>query len=859
MANASDYDGLKYNKRTAEANATRQQATPQIARLDAREEMLGRQQTDLERDYGEGLVTDDEYTKRMGLITEGFARNAATRETNQDDLSGANFILGQQKNTGRETVTVNPYDPQNPDKPMTGTIRSAPVNTANRGYVPPGAVVDQSAAGRDARLGIGAGRNGFVDTSNISRNGPAGTYKTDAEVAQEAAAGEQKNAALYQQGVAKNDMRAQERQSMGSDPAAGLMQQANDLSMTDPTIAKAFLPAIQDLNARTRQNEERTDQELTEFENTDRNANGVTDGVESAVASSKAAAIDDKADLQATLDENKSIALEQAQLNKDMMEMQQKKFELQQLYNENQLREKNAEQELKNRRAAARMGITADTNGLKWMSEEIRKGNEAFAFLQQAGDLQDAEFALQIGKQFSLDVRNTLNTHSAESLKLSSQLRQQMAELDEVVSLDAKERKKERRDILEKFWERQDKIDSDAASVMKDYRTELFQQQRDKRKEDFDVWKMQQEQAHDMKKFGMQMQKDQQISPLQSLEWQKKIADGIKNLDSVKAFDKVDRDLKKMELAFASGKGGDEALIVLWEKMLDPTSVVREGEYARVAATQGFGPSVVEAVKRLGFGGAGIDDKKRLGLIELAREFHSAAKDDALQDAQQELMLARDFNNTPGVSQPISIESLPFMNRLDLTEDDAESALDYALNGDQPETYASAQDWISTVGTGQVIEGSPYHRGEDANALDIDGKIGDPIRPFASGRVVEADSRGTGPYGKHVVILDAEGNRHLYAHLNNVNVKEADSVSTNDLIGKMGNTGNVIKTNGDGSHLHYSVSKGGKAVALDHVHQEPQDMVMTAQGVGPKVRGPTFNVAPQGKQLAFEQSHIRPF
>lgn len=63
----------------------------------------------------------------------------------------------------------------------------------------------------------------------------------------------------------------------------------------------------------------------------------------------------------------------------------------------------------------------------------------------------------------------------------------------------------------------------------------------------------------------------------------------------------------------------DQALVTMFNKMLDPGSVVREGEYARTAEGQGLLSRAVGTVERLKQGGAGISDSERADMVEIAR------------------------------------------------------------------------------------------------------------------------------------------------------------------------------------------------------------------------------------------------
>ena len=93
---------------------------------------------------------------------------------------------------------------------------------------------------------------------------------------------------------------------------------------------------------------------------------------------------------------------------------------------------------------------------------------------------------------------------------------------------------------------------------------------------------------------------------------------------------------------------------------------------------------------------------------------------------------------------------------------------------------------------------SSTHRGIDLG-VPANTSLGSPV----SGKVVSVT--GHSSYGNTVVIQDANGNLHRYAHMNVIGVKVGATVSRGQYVGKSGNTGRST-----GAHLHYEVtnSKG---------------------------------------------------
>lgn len=83
--------------------------------------------------------------------------------------------------------------------------------------------------------------------------------------------------------------------------------------------------------------------------------------------------------------------------------------------------------------------------------------------------------------------------------------------------------------------------------------------------------------------------------------------------------------------------------------------------------------------------------------------------------------------------------------------------------------------------------------------VDLGGEIGDSIEPVKAGIVIEADYSNYG-YGNTVLIDHGKGLTSRYAHLNRIEVKVGEEVTTNKEIGTMGVTGRST-----GPHLHLEV------------------------------------------------------
>ncbi len=93
------------------------------------------------------------------------------------------------------------------------------------------------------------------------------------------------------------------------------------------------------------------------------------------------------------------------------------------------------------------------------------------------------------------------------------------------------------------------------------------------------------------------------------------------------------------------------------------------------------------------------------------------------------------------------------------------------------------------------------------NAIDFSSGLyccGQPVYAAASGTVLKVKSGGyNNGYGRYVKIVHPSGLTTLYAHLQDVYVKEGQEVSNGETIGTIGNSGRTIGVTG--CHVHFEV------------------------------------------------------
>lgn len=92
-----------------------------------------------------------------------------------------------------------------------------------------------------------------------------------------------------------------------------------------------------------------------------------------------------------------------------------------------------------------------------------------------------------------------------------------------------------------------------------------------------------------------------------------------------------------------------------------------------------------------------------------------------------------------------------------------------------------------------------FHEG-----IDIANQVGTSINAYADGTVTKAS--WTDSYGNYIVIDHGGGLETYYIHLSGFDVSVGDSVTTGQLIGRMGKTGSAT-----GSHLQFEIRVNGVA------------------------------------------------
>ncbi len=176
---------------------------------------------------------------------------------------------------------------------------------------------------------------------------------------------------------------------------------------------------------------------------------------------------------------------------------------------------------------------------------------------------------------------------------------------------------------------------------------------------------------------------------------------------------------------------------------------------------------------------------------------------EATRKAEAAKIAAANLNATPNPDRNFDVNRSAIANPGDRS----------GISPQLPQLTASAylpdvQDYGLSTGfiwpaDGVFTSGYGWRWGRIHAGIDIAAPVGTPILAAASG-VIEYASWNDGGYGNMIDIRHADGTITRYAHLNELYVKEGQTVSQGQTIGAMGSTG--FST---GPHLHFEIRPNG--------------------------------------------------
>jgi hypothetical protein len=122
---------------------------------------------------------------------------------------------------------------------------------------------------------------------------------------------------------------------------------------------------------------------------------------------------------------------------------------------------------------------------------------------------------------------------------------------------------------------------------------------------------------------------------------------GIKAYNKVQTqFDMMDSIIDNIDGAFDKGVG-DDALIVMFNKLIDPESVVRESEFARTGKHSALAEKWKGKLVAVSEGGAGLTPENRKEILRVSRIMRDSYDKYAMEAAKDSIGFANDFGVKP--------------------------------------------------------------------------------------------------------------------------------------------------------------------------------------------------------------------
>lgn len=127
----------------------------------------------------------------------------------------------------------------------------------------------------------------------------------------------------------------------------------------------------------------------------------------------------------------------------------------------------------------------------------------------------------------------------------------------------------------------------------------------------------------------------------------------IKNANEIKTqFDNVTNIYNAYKQGKLRANAADQAMVTTLNKILDPTSVVRESEFARTAAGQSFFARVQGYADKISKGGGGLTNAEREDLYNAMQEMYNANQAEANEYVRAYTDLAKRYNINPADIMP---------------------------------------------------------------------------------------------------------------------------------------------------------------------------------------------------------------
>lgn len=442
-------------------------------------------------------------------------------------------------------------------------------------------------------------------------------------------------------------------------------------------------------------------------------------------------------------DDSKATAERVANYNRDMLLIDKKIMESKNAEDETKQIQANIKNERKLRRQLAALNITTDLQGLQYLDDAIQEGQSTLASLRNANSLNLLKAQLAIGEGYAIEMQKAMDNQRASYLDITTKTTDALEAVRKSISLDKKDRNKEIRSILAKDAEDKNKLETETAKALRELakqtsdnlakarQVEATERNADKRLEYQEKMALQrlqyQEDRADIREVRLNTNSEKaEAQKVRSSFTTAEDQAEVKNYITIR--DAYNKAKENLDSALATGKKIDigvakEIATVLHEKALDPSSVVREGEYLRASKGQGWVDNVSLFAKAVANGETtGITVESAQAFIEAMGRSTEVQRASALSRYASSLNYLQSFNAS---SQYINVDprtvAIPpeLLRAEDLSsfiqEENSSYNYDYgSYSGNKDFSYEEDKNVVSPL-TQSIIE----------TGLTIDQIIGD--------------------------------------------------------------------------------------------------------------------------------------
>ena len=397
-------------------------------------------------------------------------------------------------------------------------------------------------------------------------------------------------------------------------------------------------------------------------------------------------------------------------------------------------RDQAEEDEEVSRRVAARLGITQGGAGVKWLRDIVRKSSEHLSYMIQRGGLEAAGMVRQHANNMADIDHNALVRYD----KAWEDYTTEKGSLTKQRLLDKKTARSERARIDKEYNDKLFEVDKWKGE---NYLKEL--QRSDDRA--FETYKLDRQEKIEGAKTRVQTSKDR-------ISFARDTANIIAQRPSYKEFDEIQTRTKVSEETYSlyerkliSRSVMANVLTKNFEKILDPTSVVREGEFKMTEELQGwFSPETwMATIQKLSDGGTAVPDEIFKDMILFAQAATRMHQKRAQNDASPLLWQVQEYNEMipdnpirTEMAVPMGLDSTDWNPLEDI------AAQYHAEGGDAPSFDYTKEDTAPPVNSHvqtTVVAGviTNYGSAVSLNGLDISAQAGTPVRAPMGGTIEE--------------------------------------------------------------------------------------------------------------------------